>query len=95
MWRRVKKKSKVLFIFVLSLVPGRSFVCLVFPLAFFFFFWLAALVCLARKLQEKWALNCGGGRRGPWLAVGVLFTYASVFSIVRRANAQTEQRKGV
>lgn len=93
MWRRVKKKSKVLFIFVLSLVPGRSFVCLVFPLAFFF--WLAALVCLARKLQEKWALNCGGGRRGSWLAVGVLFTYASVFSIVRRANAQTEQRKGV
>lgn len=50
-------------------------------------------MCLARKLQEKWALNCGGGRRGSWLAVGVLFTYASVFSIVRRANAQTEQRK--
>lgn len=70
------------YFFVLSLAPGRSFVCLVFPLAFF---WLAALVCLARKLQEKCALNWEGGR-GSWLAVGVLFTYASVFSIVRRAS---------
>lgn len=89
-----KEEVKSPFYFFFSifflLLPGRSFVCLVFPFGCFFFlaifFCILDCTCVWLENYKKSALNWGRG--GAWHAVGVLFTYASVFSIVRRAKIQ-------